>query len=60
MAHDEEVGGQGLPESLGTVMSEMVGTANRSWGMYPGLSHGAMNTLSTWGTAEQKETNLTK
>jgi len=60
LAHDEEVGGQGLPESLGTVMSEMVGTANWSWGMYPGLSHGAMNTLSTWGTQEQKDTYLTK
>ena len=60
MAHDEEVGGQGLPESLGTVMSEMVGTANWSWGMYPGLSHGAMNTISSWGTQEQKDTYLTK
>lgn len=59
LAHDEEVGGQGLPESLGTVMSEMVGTANWSWGMYPGLSHGAMNTISSWGTQEQKDTYLT-
>ncbi|MEL7399485.1 MAG: acyl-CoA dehydrogenase family protein, partial [Pseudomonadota bacterium] len=60
LAHDEEVGGQGLPESLSTVMSEMVGTSNWSWGMYPGLSHGAMNTISTWGTQEQKDTYLTK
>jgi len=60
LAHDEEVGGQGLPESLSTVMSEMVGTANWSWGMYPGLSHGAMNTISSWGTQEQKDIYLTK
>jgi alkylation response protein AidB-like acyl-CoA dehydrogenase len=60
LAHDVEVGGQGLPESLSTVMSEMVGTSNWSWGMYPGLSHGAMNTISTWGTQEQKDTYLTK
>lgn len=60
MTHDVAHGGQGLPESLGTVISEMVGTANWSWGMYPGLSHGAMNTLSVWGTEEQKETYLTK
>jgi alkylation response protein AidB-like acyl-CoA dehydrogenase len=60
MTHDESVGGQGLPESLGIIMSEMVGTANWSWGMYPGLSHGCMNTISSWGTEEQKETYLPK
>jgi len=60
MTHDVNYGGQGLPESLGTVISEMVGTANWSWGMYPGLSHGCMNTLTVWGTDEQKETYLPK
>ena len=60
LAHDEAHGGQGLPESLGTVVSEMVGTANWSWGMYPGLSHGAMNTIHQHGTEEQKDTYLTK
>ena len=60
LAHDVEHGGQGLPESLGTVMSEMVGTSNWSWGMYPGLSHGAMNTIALHGTHDQKETYLTK
>jgi len=59
MTADEQYGGQGLPESMGIVMSEMVGTSNWSWGMYPGLSHGAKNTLEAWGTAEQKETYLT-
>ncbi|MEQ3692245.1 MAG: acyl-CoA dehydrogenase C-terminal domain-containing protein [Alcanivorax sp.] len=60
LAHDEAHGGQGLPESLGTVVSEMVGTANWSWGMYPGLSHGAMNTLDIHGTDEQKHVYLSK
>lgn len=60
LAHDPAHGGQGLPESIGTIISEMVGTANWSWGMYPGLSHGAMNTLSAHGTDEQKEVYLTK
>lgn len=60
LAHEEDHGGQGLPESLGIVMSEMVGTANWSWGMYPGLSHGAMNTIDSHGTAEQKHMYLTK
>ncbi|NRA71803.1 MAG: acyl-CoA dehydrogenase C-terminal domain-containing protein [Gammaproteobacteria bacterium] len=60
LAHDVEFGGQGLPESLGSVISEMVGAANWSWGMYPGLSHGCMNTLSSHGTQEQKQAYLPK
>ncbi|WP_421683466.1 acyl-CoA dehydrogenase [Stutzerimonas urumqiensis] len=60
LAHDVELGGQGLPESLGMAMSEMIGEANWSWGMYPGLSHGAMNTLHAHGTPEQQQTYLTK
>lgn len=60
LAHDIEWGGQGLPESLGIVINELVGTANWAWSMYPGLSHGAMNTLEAHGTQEQKETYLTK
>jgi len=55
-----EEGGQGLPNSLGIIMSEMVGTSNWSWGMYPGLSHGAIKTLESHGTPEQKEQYLTR
>lgn len=36
MTHHTEYGGQGLPESLGTVLSEMTGTSNWAWCMYPG------------------------
>ncbi|WP_193075638.1 phenylacyl-CoA dehydrogenase [Pseudomonas sp. FME51] len=57
---DPEYGGQGLPDSLGLAVSEMVGQANWSWGMYPGLSHGAMNTIEAHGTDEQKQVYLTK
>ncbi|MES2917553.1 MAG: acyl-CoA dehydrogenase C-terminal domain-containing protein [Pseudomonadota bacterium] len=53
-------GGQGLPPSLGIAVSEMTGTANWSWSMYPGLSHGAINTLEAHGTEEQKQVYLTK
>src|SRR5471030_419368 len=60
LSHDVEHGGQGLPESLGLAVSEMVGAANWSWGMYPGLSHGAMNTISEHGTPEQQDAYLTK
>lgn len=55
-----EFGGQGLPESIGVVIQEMVGTANWSWGMYPGLSQGAMNTLAQHGSTEQKDYYLTQ
>ncbi|MDY0206299.1 MAG: phenylacyl-CoA dehydrogenase [Pseudomonas sp.] len=60
LAHDAEHGGQGLPESLGISISEMVGQANWSWGMYPGLSHGAMNTLHAHGTEEQQAVYMSK
>ena len=60
LAAPVEQGGQGLPPSLGIAMSEMTGTANWSWSMYPGLSHGAINTIAAHGTDEQKEIYLTK
>jgi len=60
MNQGTEFGGQGLPESLGTVMSELLGEANWAWSMYPGLSHGAMKTLEKHGTEEQKSVYLSK
>ena len=58
LSADEEFGGQGLPNSLGITISEMVGTANWSWGMYPGLSHGAVRTIEHHGSDEQKATYM--
>lgn len=55
-----DYGGQGLPYSLDIVMGEMNGTANWSWGMYPGLSRGAIDTIKTHGTDEQKRIYLPK
>ena len=60
LSADEQYGGQALPNSLGITISEMVGTANWSWGMYPGLSHGAVRTLEHHGSQEQKDTYLPK
>ncbi|TXS90706.1 acyl-CoA dehydrogenase [Parahaliea maris] len=57
---DPNYGGQGMPAFLGSVVSEMIGTANWSWGMYPGLSHGAVNTLEAHGDEEQKQKYLTR
>ena len=47
-------GGQDLPMSIGLTVREMNGTANWSWAMYPGLSHGAMETIDKHGSEEQK------
>ncbi|MFA5939330.1 MAG: acyl-CoA dehydrogenase C-terminal domain-containing protein [Sinimarinibacterium sp.] len=45
LSHPAEYGGQGMPMSLGVVKTEMMGSANWSFNMYPGLSLGAMNTI---------------
>jgi len=55
-----EFGGQGLPASLNLFKSEMMGTANWSFSMYPGLSMGCINTLLRYGTAAQKQQYLPK
>ncbi len=55
-----EFGGQGLPASLNLFKSEMMGTANWSFSMYPGLSMGCINTLLRYGTATQKKQYLPK
>lgn len=60
LAHSVTFGGQGLPSSLGMAVSEMIGTANWAWSMYPGLSHGATHTLQTHGSDEQKKAFLDK
>jgi alkylation response protein AidB-like acyl-CoA dehydrogenase len=54
LSHPAEYGGQGLPMSMGMLKSEMMGTANWSFTMYPGLSLGCMNTIMLHGTEEQK------
>ena len=54
LSADAEFGGQDMPNMLGIVINEMVGTANWSWLMYPGLSHGCIKTLEAHGSPEQK------
>jgi hypothetical protein len=55
MTHPEELGGQNLPYSLGSVMAEWFSSANHSWAMYPGLSQGCMETLKEHGTPQQQK-----
>ncbi|TDG15887.1 acyl-CoA dehydrogenase [Seongchinamella unica] len=60
LSADVEYGGQGMPNLVGIVNTEMVGTANWAWGMYPGLSHGAIKTIEEHGSPEQKDKYLTR
>jgi hypothetical protein len=50
----EEYGGQGLPFTLSTPMSEYASAANMAFAMYPGLTQGALAALLTHGSDEQK------
>ncbi len=53
-----EHGGQGMPATLGGVLTEMVDSANLAWGNFPMLSHGAVQALETYGEDWQKEVFL--
>ena len=56
----EEFGGQGLPHVVAFAMEEMISSANQSFGMYPGLTNGAISALIAKGSQEQKEKYLPK
>ncbi|ACA17683.1 acyl-CoA dehydrogenase domain protein [Methylobacterium sp. 4-46] len=53
-----EYGGQGLPATLNSVVQEFISSANIAFGMYPGLTQGAMAALLVHGTDAQKRTYL--
>jgi len=57
---DPAYGGQGMPKSVNTLVEEMICSANLSFGMYPGLSHGAYVALHAYGSEELKNTYLPK
>ena len=54
----EEFGGQGLPESFGVALKEMIDAANLAWGNYPLLSHGATEALKQHGEEWQQQAFL--
>lgn len=56
--YPEEFGGLNMPMSVNLIKSEMMGTANWSFTMYPGLSVGCMNTIMQYGTQAQKDTYM--
>ncbi|CAM5772556.1 acyl-CoA dehydrogenase [Labrys miyagiensis] len=55
-----EYGGLGLPAVLNSVMQEFISGANLAFGMYPGLTQGAIAALLEHGSQEQKNTFLPK
>jgi alkylation response protein AidB-like acyl-CoA dehydrogenase len=55
-----EAGGQGLPESLGGPVGEMLVSANMSWKLYSGLTDSAVLCLDRHGTGELKRIYLPK
>ena len=57
---DPAYGGQGLPKLVNTMLEEFICSANLSFGMYPGLSLGAYNALSLYGSDELKARFLPK
>ena len=60
LGFDPELGGQGLPYTLHTAVSEYFSSANMAFAMYPGLTQGAMAAIHVHGTDEQKATYLPK
>ena len=53
-----EDGGQGLPKAINCLVEEMICSSNLSFGMYPGLSHGAYLAIRRWAGDDLKKTFL--
>lgn len=60
LAASTDYGGQGLPYTFVAVMNEFVSSANLAFGMYPGLSQGAIAALTVHGSDALRETYLPK
>jgi alkylation response protein AidB-like acyl-CoA dehydrogenase len=60
LACDPEYGGQGLISPVNFAFEEMISSANLSFGLFPGLTHGAYSALLAHGSEEQKKTFLPK
>ncbi len=57
---DPAYGGQGLPESVSKLIEEIICGCNLSFGLYPGLSHGAYMALRSHGSDALKDLYLPK
>lgn len=57
---DPAYGGQGLITPVNFLVDEMISSANLSFGLFPGLTHGAYSALAAHGTEDQKKMYLPK
>jgi alkylation response protein AidB-like acyl-CoA dehydrogenase len=60
LAGPPQWGGQGLPQLLDAALFEMLVSANHGWTMYPGLLHGACETIQAHGSETLKARYLPK
>ncbi|WP_334176401.1 acyl-CoA dehydrogenase C-terminal domain-containing protein, partial [Pseudoxanthobacter sp.] len=60
MCADPAYGGQGLPDVIGKFVEEMICSANLSFGLYPGLSHGACKAIAGHASEALKARYLPK
>jgi butyryl-CoA dehydrogenase len=60
LACDPAYGGQGMPHALDSMVVEILCSANLSFGIYPGLSHGAYVALHAHGSDALKDKYLPK
>ena len=60
LACDPEFGGQGLPYTLAAIINEFISASNMAWGMYSGLTQGAIAALQVHASDEQKQIYLPK
>jgi Acyl-CoA dehydrogenases len=60
LASDPEWGGQGLPEQVNKMTEEMICSANLSFSLYPGLTHGGTTAIEGYASDELKQFYLPK
>ena len=60
LASDPEWGGQGLPEAVNKLTEEMICSANLSFSLYPGLTHGGTTAMEAYASDDLKQRYLPK
>ena len=60
LAHDPAHGGQGLPRVLQILLDEMMSSANFAFGLFPGLTHGAVEAIARHAEPALQEIYLPK
>lgn len=55
LSSSPEYGGQGAPHVIGAAVEELLSGSNTAWSMYPGLTLGAAEVISHFGTERQRK-----